>query len=85
MIRIALEPDVNIEPGHQWLVLPNTPEGQVMARLLIGSAPTVRRGEHILIPHDAHVDGQIVELINALAHVRYQSPVLVQLTLKELA
>jgi hypothetical protein len=47
-----------------------------------GDAPWVLKGNEILIPHNASVDQNIVDLINALAHVRFQSPTLVQLTLQ---
>lgn len=83
MSLIHLEPEVSIEPGHQWLVLSDTPEGHALAALLTGGAPLIKRGKQILVPHDEQVDAQIVRLINELAHARYQSPSLVQLHLVE--
>lgn len=86
MIRIDLQPDPNIEPGHQWLVIPNSPEGLALATLLMprGDAPRVFKGENIYIPHGQSVDQNIVELIDQLAHVRYQAPGLIQMTLQEI-
>ena len=82
-MRILLEREMSIEPGHQWLVLSDTPEGHALAAVLTGGAPLIKRGKQILVPHDAKVDEQIVRLINELSHVRYQSPSLVQLQLVE--
>ena len=83
MIRIVLEPELSIEPGHQWLVLSDTDEGRALAVLLMGHLPLVKRGKQLLVPHDAKVDERIVALINELANARYQSPALVQLTMEE--
>lgn len=84
-MRIVLEPELGIEPGHQWLVLSDTPEGRALAFLLMGGLPFVRRGKQILVPHNERVDRQLVTLIDELAHVRYQAPDLVQLTMEEAA
>jgi len=83
MIRIDLQPDPNVEPGHQWLVVPNNPEGLALVGLLMpyGKLPTFD-SDSIYIPHNHVVDQNIVDVINALAHVRFQSPTLVQLTLQ---
>lgn len=83
MNLIQCEPEASIEPGHQWLVLSDTPEGHGLAAVLTGGAPLIKRGKDILVPHDEKVDAQIVLLINALSHARYQSPSLVQLQLVE--
>lgn len=83
MNLIQYEPEASIEPGHQWLVLSDTPEGHALAALLTGSAPLIKRGKQVLVPHDERVDAQLVRLINELSHARYQSPSLVQLTLHE--
>lgn len=82
MIEIALEPNMNIEPGHQWLVIPDTRDGRALA-LLLGGLPLVKRGGSLLVPHSAPVDERILNLIDQLAHVRYQAPDLIQLTLQE--
>ena len=82
MIRIRLEPEATIEPGHQWLVVPDSSEGRALATLLMGRLPLIVRGTDLLIPHDAGVDQNIVQLINQLAHARFQSPTLLQLTLQ---
>ena len=87
MIALILNtvPDMKIEPGHQMIVLPYSEEGQALARLLTGDQIIWRyyNGMDIRIPHDAVVDARIVALIDALAHVRYQAPDLVQLTMIE--
>ncbi len=83
MALITLEPDMSIEPGHQWLVLDDSLLGRGLAVLLAGGAVFVRRGDQLLIPHDAETDKRIVALINELAHARYESPTIVQLTMKE--
>jgi len=85
MVNITLEPDMGIEPGHQWIVVPNNPEGLALADLLIprGEAPRVYKGEAIHIAHNQAVDQNIVHLIDQLAHVRYQAPDLIQMTLVE--
>ena len=83
MPHIILEPELSIEPGHQWIVLSDTTEGRALATLLMGSLPLVRRGAQLLVPHDDLVDQRIVALINELANARYQSPALVQLTMVE--
>jgi hypothetical protein len=83
MIRIQLEPELSIEPGHQWLVLSNRAEGQALATLLMGGLPLVKRGNQILVPHDKKVDARIVALIDELANARYQAPGLIQMTLVE--
>jgi hypothetical protein len=81
MIRINTEQDSRIEPGHQLLEVEDTPQGRALATLLYGHVPAFRHGDRLIIPHDATVDTNIVELINELARVRYESPVMVQLTL----
>ncbi|HJS17312.1 MAG TPA: hypothetical protein VJ785_01090 [Anaerolineales bacterium] len=81
MIRIVTEPEARIEPGHQWLIVPDSPSGRALADLLHERRPLIKRGGSLLIPHDEHVDQVIVQLIDELARVRYESPVLVQLTM----
>jgi len=83
MTLITLEPDVNVEPGHQWLVLPDDLQGAALAILLTGSTVLDQRGEQIYVGHTAEVDARLVAVINELAHVRFQSPTLVQLTMQE--
>lgn len=81
MIQIIFEPDANIEPGHQWLVLPNNQEGLALAQLL--NPWQVYWKDTIRVPHTADVDARIVALINQLAHARFSAPVLIQLTMEE--
>jgi hypothetical protein len=81
---ITLEPDPDIEPGHQWIVIPDSENGWALMTLLgCDHQPTIKRGNEILIAHDQQVDRAIVQLINQLAHVRFSAPDLVQLMLAE--
>ena len=81
MIRIQLEPDADIEPGHQWLIVPDSTEGRALITLLFGRPALIKRGGNLLVPHYENVDANIVALIDELARIRYESPVLVQLSL----
>lgn len=83
MIHITLEAELGIEPGHQWIVVPDTDEGRALVQLLTGGQPLIQRGSQFLVPHSADVDERIVHWIDQLAHVRYQAPDLIQMTLKE--
>lgn len=82
---ITLEPDMNIEPGHQWIVLPADLTGYALADLLLnGSLSKMRTdGASLMIAHDHEVDARIVTLIDELAHVRFLAPNLIQLTMEE--
>ena len=81
---ITTEPDMNIEPGHQWIVFPNNEEGDALMTLLdVGNQPTIKRGNEIMLAHDYHVDQKIVQLIDQLAHVRFSAPGLIQMTFVE--
>lgn len=83
MLQLDLEPEMSIEPGHQWIVFTDTVEGQALATLLTGGLPLIRRGNQILVPHNETVDRQIVTLIDCLAHARFSAPSLVQLKMVE--
>ncbi len=83
MINITLEPEMGIEPGHQWIVVPDTDEGRALVQILTDATPLIQRGGDLLIPHNAKVDERIVNLIDQLAHARYQAPDLIQMTLQE--
>ena len=88
---IRLDPDMNIEPGHQVIVLPATSKGNLLARLLTETDdatpfvwPLETSGFEIRIPHTADVDVRIVELIDQLSHVRFSAPGLIQMKMKEI-
>lgn len=83
MPLITLEPDPDIEPGHQWLVVKDTEAGRALITLLCDRQPLIKRGQDLLLPHDQRVDQNLVALINKLAHVRFSAPDLVQLMLVE--
>lgn len=84
VIPIHLETETHIDPGHQWIVVPDTDDGRALVHLLTGGQPLVHRGDALVFPHDANVDQRLVQLIDQLAHVRFQAPDLVQLTIKEI-
>lgn len=86
----TLEPDMSIEPGHQWIILPTTAEGNALAKLLTGKEELIsfldvysKGGMTLKIRHDYDVDKNIVKLIDELAHVRFSAPGLIQMTLTE--
>lgn len=83
MPLITLEPDMSIEPGHQWLVVKDAEAGHALIALLWGRLPLVKRGQDLIFPHDERVDQNLVALINELAQVRFSAPDLVQLMLTE--
>jgi hypothetical protein len=73
MIKIDRKPDMSIEPGHQVLLLPSSAEGAALSRLLTGEfsvAHLLELDGKFHVPHTAVVDRNIVDLIDALAHVR---------------
>ena len=82
MIAIRLLPDESVQPGHQVLVLPKDTEGIALAKLLTNGL-AIQSESEIFVPHTAEVDERIVDLINALAHVRFSAPQVVQMTLEE--
>jgi len=85
---IKLEPDPDIEPGHQWIILPNTTEGLALGTFLTNNDTGAHAqfiDNQLYVPHNAAVDARIVDLINELAHVRFSAPGLVQLELTEAA
>lgn len=82
MMIITTQPDVNVDPGHQWLVLPDSDQGYALALILAPHMLPKRDMEgNLLIPHTHLIDTHILELINALAHVRFSAPGLVQISL----
>ncbi len=81
MIKIKTEPDMSIEPGHQWLVFPKTAYGYFLARLLADCTPIIQEVDGYRVAHTHTVDCAIVDLIDALAHVRFSAPNLVQIML----
>jgi len=81
LFRIKLVPDADIEPGHQWLVLPYTEQSISLCVLLMGTFQPAFHDGQICVAHTAEVDERLVALIDQLAHVRFSAPGLVQLTL----
>jgi hypothetical protein len=83
MTLITLEPDMSIEPGHQWLLLDDSLEGAALAILLTGDTVLEEHDGLIHVPHTADVDERIVKLIDELAHVRFSAPNMVQMIMAE--
>ena len=85
MALITLEPDMSIEPGHQWIVVDASPEGYCLATLLLNNEMEKVRsdGDYLFIAHTHDVDSRIVALIDELAHVRFSAPGMVQMTMIE--
>lgn len=85
MTLIATEPDMSIEPGHQWLVVDNDVDGYCLATLLLNNEMGLAKsdGDRLFIAHSKDVDQRILALIDELAHVRFSAPGLVQMTLQE--
>lgn len=82
---IKLEPDMSIEPGHQWLVMDNDVDGYCLATLLLNNEMEKAKsdGERLFIAHTDDVDRRILALIDQLSHVRFSAPGLIQMTLQE--
>ncbi|MFN3762239.1 MAG: hypothetical protein ACK4WK_03435 [Anaerolineae bacterium] len=68
------------EGAEQWILLPPTPAGEALARLLGGES--ARRDGRIAIRHDREVDRRLVALIDLLVGLRWAHPVFVQLELE---
>ena len=84
-MNITLIPDMQIEPGHQWIVVENTEMGRSLANVLLSGLLKLQPidGDALLIPHDHVVDARIVTLIDQLAYIRYSAPGLVQMTFEQ--
>lgn len=96
MELIITKPDMNIEPGHQIIVLPANTEGIALAKLLTsqdnlleylvgvdgGEVLEIGYQDMLHIPHNYIVDQNIVTLIDQLSHVRFSAPQLLQLTME---
>jgi hypothetical protein len=80
---IGTEPDATVEPGHQVLVVANTPTGQALAGLLAPDRPVNDWDQFIRIPHDQNVDRRLIWLVDLFAHIRFSAPELLQLRLIE--
>lgn len=69
------------EGAEQWILLPPTPVGEALARLL-GGEVTAREDGRIAVRHDREVDRRLVALIDLLIGLRWAHPVFVQLELE---
>jgi hypothetical protein len=81
-LKITTQPDSSIEPGHQWIIISDTPKGRGMASVLSGrllTAPTV--GTDLRLAHDFEVDEMLKLLFDLVAEIRVTAPSLIQLPL----
>ncbi|MCX7855166.1 MAG: hypothetical protein N2556_04180 [Anaerolineae bacterium] len=69
------------EGAEQWILLPPTPAGEALARLL-GGEVTAGEDGRIAVRHDREVDRRLVALIDLLIRLRWAHPVFVQLELE---
>jgi hypothetical protein len=79
-LKITTEADPTIEPGHQWIILSNTPKGRGMAAVLSGRLP--QTDGDLRLAHDQAADEMLILLVDLAADLRITAPHLVQLTLK---
>src|SRR5574341_1360972 len=90
-IQIAVEPDGNVEPGHQWVLI-SAAGGAGLALVYVlsgmdlqqlGTENEVALGDetYFRIPHTAEVDRRLRELVDLCAAIRFAAPGLVQLTI----
>lgn len=86
-MKINLHPDISVEPGHQYILLPATDEGRQLAALLTRREQISDLWDEALqaykVPHNAQVDARIIELVDWLSHVRFTAHSLLQLTFIE--
>lgn len=73
--------DEAIEPGHQWIVIEDTPDGEALAGLLGGGAAEWQPAEGWRIPHDYAADARLMAMIDLLTDIRFGAPRMIQLTL----
>ncbi|MBC7228670.1 MAG: hypothetical protein H5T61_15795 [Thermoflexales bacterium] len=69
------------EGAEQWILLPPTPIGEALARLLGGEVAVWADGR-LAVRHDREVDQRLVALIEVLVGLRWAHPVYVQLDLE---
>lgn len=77
------QPDANVEPGHQKLLISNTPLGRAFV-IVFASIFTPRpdANGYLCIPHDYMMDERLLFMINLAAHVRMTAPEMMQLNLR---
>lgn len=78
---IAIQPDPNVVPGQQWLLLTYTRDGQALAEFLTPDWQFSADAQWIILPHNADVDHRLKKLIDLCAAIRLSAPQLVQLEL----
>lgn len=86
-IEVAVEADLNVATGHQWLLFSIAGGGQLLAMLLdpewegSGRQALTPDGRWARVAHTAAVDERLKRLVDLVAHLRQVAPGLVQLTL----
>jgi hypothetical protein len=78
---ILAQADSTIEPGHQRLLISNTPLGRALVMAFASISPEPDPDGYLCIAHDYQVDEHLVLLINLAAHIRMTAPDMMQLTL----
>lgn len=79
-ILIAVQPDMLVVPGQQWLYITPRITGQAFAEFLSADWRYTPDWQWIILPHTHDVDHRLKKLIDACAAIRLAAPNLVQLT-----
>ena len=85
-LAIAVEPDFDVEPGRQWILIEARSDAIALLRALTGpdhhATPAgVAPGDWIRIPHTAEVDQRLKQLVDLAAAIRRAAPSLIQLSI----
>lgn len=72
--QIGTLPEQEIEPGHQWIAIENTPTGRGLT-LIIGGDNTFIVGKWIISPHNADADRMLNDLVAACQEIKRLAPV----------
>jgi hypothetical protein len=78
---ICTEPDLEVEPGHQRLLVSNTALGSALATLLTSSRITPAADGFLYVDHNSVVDEKLIALVDLAAHIRLTAPEMIQITL----
>lgn len=80
---ILAQEDITVEPGHQRLLISNTPIGRALAMVLASAwHPEPVEDGYLGIAHDYLVNERLVLLINLAATIRMTAPDMMQLEME---
>lgn len=79
---IKTEPDQSVEPGHQQLVISDTPLGGALSYFLTSSVLAPAKDGYLHFKHDYIVDDRLLSLVDLAAHIRLTAPGMIQLPLE---